>query len=75
MATEGMVTYRSGWCKLVLHEGRPRGVRYFRMGEVVELRLGGQWVPVRMACGGYRGWYYVTPQGCRGRLAVCMRVR
>jgi hypothetical protein len=75
MRCEGMVIYRSGWCKLVRQNAIPRGVRYFRVGEVVELRLGGQWVPVRLACGGYRGWYYVMPDGHRGRLAVCMRVR
>ncbi len=44
-------------------------------GVMCEVWMGGQWQAVRLQSGGYRGCYYETPQGTRGRLALCMGVR
>ena len=40
-----------------------------------EIWMGGEWQAVRLESGGYRGCYYVTSGGERGRLALCMRAR
>lgn len=44
-------------------------------GDVLELVANGGWQAVRMASGGYRGWYYVTNRGQRARFALCMQAR
>jgi hypothetical protein len=44
-------------------------------GSVFQVWMGGEWQAVRLQSGGYRGCYYVTNHGERGRLALCMRVR
>ncbi len=44
-------------------------------GAACEVCIGNQWQAVRLHSGGYRGCYYETPQGIRGRLAVGMGVR
>ncbi len=44
-------------------------------GAVFEVWMDGHWQVVRLQSGGYRGCYYVTPQGARGRFALCMGVR
>ncbi len=44
-------------------------------GAVCEVCIGNQWQAVRRHSGGYRGCYYETPQGVRGRFALCMGVR
>src|SRR5258706_15107133 len=44
-------------------------------GMMFELWMGDEWQAVRLESGGYRGCYYVTISGERGRLALCMRVR
>ncbi len=44
-------------------------------GAALEVCIGGHWQAVRLESGGYRGCYYVTVQGTRGRLALCMGVR
>lgn len=44
-------------------------------GDVVEAYLQGQYQPVRVASGGYKGWYYVTEAGRKERFALCMRAR
>ncbi len=44
-------------------------------GAVFEVWMDGQWQVVRLHSGGYRGCSYVTPQGTRGRLALCVGVR
>jgi len=44
-------------------------------GAVLELYLTGRFQPVRVASGGYRGWYYVLVDGRRGRFALGMQAR
>jgi Domain of unknown function (DUF5348) len=44
-------------------------------GMMFEIWMGGEWQAVRLESGGYRGCYYVTSGGERGRLALCMRAR
>lgn len=45
------------------------------VGQSFELRLCGKWCQVHLESGGYRGCYFVTATGERGRLAVCMQAR
>jgi hypothetical protein len=42
------------------------------VGESFKVKLRGQWCQVRLASGGYKGRYYITPTGERGRLALGM---
>lgn len=44
-------------------------------GAVFEVWMNGQWQAVSLHSGGYQGCYYLTTNGERGRLALCMRVR
>lgn len=44
-------------------------------GAVFEVWMNEQWQAVSLHSGGYRGCYYLTTNGERGRLALCMRVR
>ncbi len=44
-------------------------------GAAFEVWMDSQWQAVRLQSGGYRGCYYVTVQGTRGRLALGMGVR
>jgi hypothetical protein len=44
-------------------------------GARFEMWMGGEWQAVSLHSGGYRGYYYVTSNGQRGRLALCMPVR
>ena len=44
-------------------------------GAVFEVWMDGHWQIVRLQSGGYRGCYYETSQGVRGRFALCMGVR
>ena len=39
-------------------------------GDVLALAISGQYQQVRVAHGGYRGWYFVTARGRRGRFAL-----
>jgi predicted DNA-binding transcriptional regulator AlpA len=39
-------------------------------GDVLALAISGQYQQVRVAHGGYRGWYFVTARGSRGRFAL-----
>ncbi len=43
--------------------------------DVLELVANGGWQAVRVASGGYRGWYYITADGQRARFALCMQAR
>src|SRR5579864_1670008 len=45
------------------------------VGGHFELKLRGEWCRVRLESGGYNGRYYLTAEGERGRLAVCMKAR
>ncbi len=47
-------------------------VHLLRVGEVFGLVVHGELRQVRLECGGYHGLYYVTHEGERGRLALCM---
>jgi len=40
-------------------------------GDVLELSASGRRQAVRVASGGYRGWYYITADGHRARFALC----
>lgn len=44
-------------------------------GDVLELGESGRRQAVRVASGGYRGWYYVTDNGQRARFALCIQAR
>lgn len=59
---------------VLLDEDRS-GVAVLEPGSVFQVWIGGEWQAVRLQSGGYRGCYYVTNRGERGRLALCMRVR
>jgi len=43
------------------------------VGDVLELSTNGRRQAVRVASGGYRGWYYITADGQRARFALCMK--
>jgi hypothetical protein len=43
-------------------------------GDVLELGGNGRHA-VRVASGGYRGWYYITADGQQTRFALCMQAR
>src|SRR6266567_4610181 len=45
------------------------------VGENFEVKLRGQWCRVRLESGGYKGRYYLTASGERGRLALGMEAR
>lgn len=45
------------------------------VGEHFEIKLRGEWCRVQLQSGGYNGRYYLTAEGERGRLAVCMKAR
>jgi hypothetical protein len=61
--------------RYVMVDERGRVVEVLEAGVVVEVFTGSQWQAVRLCSGGYRGWYYETLAGERGRLALCMPVR
>ena len=42
-------------------------------GDVLGLVASSRRQAVRVASGGYRGWYYITADGQRARFAFCMR--
>jgi hypothetical protein len=44
-------------------------------GDVLALSISGQDQLARVASGGYRGWYFVTADGRRGRFATSMKAR
>ena len=45
------------------------------VGESFEVKLWGEWCQVRLESGGYKGRYYVTATGERGRLALGIEAR
>src|SRR5579864_1740629 len=45
------------------------------VGDCFQMQLRGEWHEVWLERGGYNGRYYVTAEGERGRLAVCMKAR
>jgi hypothetical protein len=75
MQQEGWVGWHQASVVLVGKQGHIE--RVLAVGECVEVQQGSTWQVVRVANGGYRGWYYVLPDGQRARFAVgmCLRVR
>ncbi len=62
-------------CQFVL-AGRPgHDDRVLSAGDVIELFVDGCFQPVRIASGGYRGWYFVLADGRRARFALGMQAR
>ena len=70
---EGFVSYEAGQYVLVEKPGVDGSP--LLAGDVVELFVGGCFQPVRVASGGYRGWYFVLIDGRRGRFALGMQAR
>ena len=54
---------------------RGREMAALRAGDSVELFVGNGWQRVRVQSGGYKGWYYVTPDGRMARFALSMLAR
>ncbi len=59
----------------VLLNKQGQQVHVLAVGDVIEVQMGDTWCRVRVESGGYKGFYYVTSQGRRGRFALCMQVR
>lgn len=72
-ANERLVGFEAGRYVLVGEYGK--GVYVLAAGDVIELFVRGQFHPVRVASGGYRGWYYVMADGQRERFAVGVLAR
>jgi len=70
---ERLVSFEMG--RYVLVGERGQGIYVLTAGDVIELHVRGQFYPVRVASGGYRGWYYVMADGQRERFAVGMLAR
>ncbi len=70
---ERVVGFESG--RFVLIGERGMGTYILSAGDVFELDIQGQFQPVRVASGGYNGWYYVTADGQPARFALGMRAR
>jgi hypothetical protein len=68
-----MLACADGHFVMVDHSGTV--VRVLVAGDVIELALGGAFQVVRVCSGGYKGWYYVTASGERGRFATSMQAR
>ena len=73
MNTEGILGYALGHYLLIgQHDGDQHCIQ---ADDVFEVHISGQWQAVRMESGGYKGWYFVTADGERIRLALCMKAR
>jgi hypothetical protein len=70
---ERYVGFEAG--RYVLVGQRGMGTYILTAGDVIELFIQGRYQPVRVASGGYRGWYYITADGQRARLAISMQAR
>ena len=73
MGNEGLIGYSSGHFAVVGWRGDNDKV--LQQGDTVELHLGSGWQAVAVKSGGYKGWYYVLPDGQRARFALSMRAR
>ncbi len=71
-SNEGVIGYNGEHYVLI---GRQEGMeqQVLVAGDVLELVANGRRQAVRVASGGYRGWYYVTDRGHRARFALCMQ--
>ncbi len=73
-SNEGVIGYNGEHYALVRRqEGMEEQVLV--AGDVLELGANGHRQAVRVASGGYRGWYYVTDRGHRARFALCVQAR
>lgn len=61
--------------EFTLRDDKGKDVTMLALEMSFELKLRGEWCQVRLESGGYKGQYYVTAVGERGRLAVCMEAR
>jgi len=71
--SEMVIDYMNG--AYVLRNERGEDVLTLSEGQSFEVKVRGQWCPVRLESGGYNGRHYVTAAGERGRLAICMQAR
>ncbi len=71
--TRLFVGYDGGSYVLLGKQGQQ--VHQLVVGDVIEVQIGSTWHRARVESGGYKGFYYVTSQGQRGRFALCMQVR
>jgi Domain of unknown function (DUF5348) len=58
-----------------LRNNKGKNVLTLSVGMSFELKLRGEWCRVHLESGGYKGRYYVTAAGERGRLALGMEAR
>ena len=72
-SSEGFIGYDG--CHFVLAGRQGRDDCVLSAGDVIELFVGGRFQRVRVASGGYRGWYFVLANGQRGRFALGMQAR
>ena len=70
---EMRINYRDGAYTLCNERGED--VLTLSVGQHLEVQVRGEWCQVRLESGGYNGRYYVTADGERGRLALCMQAR
>ena len=73
MNIEGVLGYSLCHYKLVGQHGMDQ--HCLQAGDVLEVRVGGEFQTVRLETGGYKGWYFVTADGRRARPALCMKAR
>jgi len=72
-SSEGHISYNADRYALVGRQGLDDHV--LSVGDVLELSANGRRQAVRVASGGYQGWYYETADGQRARFALCMKAR
>ena len=72
-SSEGFIGYDGCHFVLVGRQGHDECV--LAADAVLELYISGRFQPVRVASGGYRGWYFVLANGQRGRFALGMQAR
>jgi len=73
MEYEGYIGYGAQGYTLVNRKGCE--VAVLCVGNEVELLIGDAWQAVSVHSSGYKGWYYVLPNGQRARFAVSMSIR
>lgn len=70
-SNESYISYNADRYVLAARQGLDDHV--LAAGDVLELSTSGQRKAVRVASGGYHGWYYETADGQRARFALCMK--
>jgi hypothetical protein len=69
--SEGYISHNADHYVLAGRQGLDDYV--LSVGDVLELSTNGRRQAVRVASGGYCGWYYITADGQRARFALCMK--